>query len=188
MPILSGGSGGGGGGGALALLSTTTVTGSPGTLDVSSIAQTATDLFLVAMLRGTNATSADTLQVRLNNDSGANYFDDLIRANGTTVSAIQDLTGTSLTLSQTLPAASAPLGASSFGFYTFEIPGYTSTTWVKGVRVQGGAPVAVTTLNTVPETAFGWWNSTAAVNRVTLFGGLTANLAVGSTVRIYGRT
>ena len=34
----------------------------------------------------------------------------------------------------------------------------------------------------------GFWNSTAAVTRVELFGKFTANFVTGSQLRIYGRT
>lgn len=188
MPILSGGSGGSGGG-TQTLLSTTTVTGSPGIIDVSSIAQTYNDLYMVLVCAGNEGTAtADTLLMLLNNDSAAHYTGDVMRANGTAASGVQTLDDTKATISNSLPTRSGTSLANSFLTFNIWILGYASTTWNKLVLGTGGSIPRDVTSNIVPEHGVNAWLQTSAVNRVTFKGLTTANLVVGSTLRIYGVT
>jgi hypothetical protein len=171
---------------ALTLLSTTTI-GTAAAFDVATIDQTYNDLVLVLIARSSAAIGSDQPQLRFNNDSGANYFDETVRGNGSTASAFGDLAATSAALSLTCPAASSGL-ANTFGFHTIEVQGYTSTTWRKGILCFAGGGPAVTANNTVPHAVFAWWNSTAAVNRINLTPLTTPfTWVTGSVLRIYGR-
>ncbi len=169
--------------GALTLLSTTT-RATDGTIDVSSISQAYNDLILVAILRGTDSGANDNLDVTLNNDGGANYYMERIFASSATAAAVESLGNTKVASGQ-IPAAAATAGI--FAVFTFEICGYTSTTWQKHVSW-----VAASSLNNSAGNQFNYrgtvrWASTAAVNRVTLVGDSTAALKTGSQLRIYGR-
>lgn len=175
--------GGGGGGGSVTLLDAVTLS-ADGTFDVQNISQGYNDLLLSLVVRGTAATALDGLMLRFNNDStSGNYISQSARSNGSTVS------GSASTASQTsgsiagIAAGSAPTGY--FAQVAVTIPGYSSTTWQKIALGQSGAAGSATSPN-VWIHAFQWL-STAAITRVALFGGSTANLLAGSTLRIYGR-
>lgn len=161
------------------LISDTTLA-ADGTFDVQSLAQTYNHLHMVLLVRGTRAATADFLQCRLNNDSGASQYDAELVANAV---ASGSAAATSARLSGIMPAASAT--AAVFGVYNIWIPNYANTTMNKNILCVNGAQI---TAGTAPntETAFGWWKSTAAVNRVGFFGGTTANLLTGSRLWIYG--
>ena len=170
---------------ALTLLSTTTV-GAASTIDVSGIDQTYNDLVLVVIAQSSAAIASDSVGVTFNGDGAGNYYDDMVRSNGAVVSAVQLLANTSTTPHFTCPAASGIAGA--FGFFSMEILGYRVTTWRKGLLSHTGGNPARTTNNTVPQVSFGWWDSTAAINRITLTPGTTPfTFATGSFMRIYGR-
>lgn len=177
--------------GALTLLSTTTVSGSDGTLDVSSISGSYNDLIIVALVRcSTTGADADNLDLRLNNSSAANYYADILRANGTSVSAAQQLAGTFFRISTNCAANGAGTMANLFSFYEITLPNYASTSMVKTISVRGSGIAKAAGSFIVPEVVAGVWDASAAtaITRITLFGETAANLKIGSTCRIYGRT
>ena len=166
----------------LALLSSTTLGGS-GTFDISSIDQTYSDLLVVAIVRGTDAGSSDNFAMRFNNDSAGNYDFQQLAYFGTSTAASQATAQTSMRVS-VIPAAGGT--ANYAATVRFEICGYSTTSWVKKVASltnyyaeTQGTPAAVNVT--------GVWRSTAAINRIQLFGVTTANLAANSVLRIYGR-
>lgn len=173
-----------GGATTLTLLSTTTL-GAPGTIDVTGISSAYTDLLLVLIARGTRAAAADGLLMQLNGDAGANYDYNVMEIIASSLSASPGNAQTSFFVGDGLPANSGV--ANSFSVTEITIAGYTSTTWLKTVNARYGADNTAAT-NKAVGISSGFWNSTAAVTRVTLFGQITANLATGSTLRIYGRT
>jgi hypothetical protein len=171
------------GAGALTLLQTITL-GADGTIDFTSISQAYNDLYLVGMLRGTNAAATDTLELHVNNDAGANYQYEQANAAATAWTVFGGAGSTVVDLlDNSLPAASA--NASFFASVELNVYGYTSTTWRKLVMMTSVLPNG--TNGAIGLTA-GVWASTAAVSRLTLFGGFTANLKAGSSMRLYGRT
>lgn len=185
-PIVSGGSPGGGGG-AQTLLSTATL-GAPGQIDVSGIAQTFNDLYMVLICAGAEVTNpSDTLLMLVNNDTAAHYTNDVMRANAAAASGVQALDAASAAIGNTLPTRSGTSLANSFLMFTILIPGYTSTLWNKMIISSGGSIPRDVTSNIVPEFGANAWLQTAAVNRVTFKGLTTANLVTGSTLRIYGQ-
>ncbi|TMQ03781.1 MAG: hypothetical protein E6J90_52350 [Deltaproteobacteria bacterium] len=173
-----------GGGGAWTLLSTTNL-GSAGTFDVSSISGAYNDLILVVIARGTDSGAADNICIRLNGDTAANYY----RQTGTTTAAsaggAQSQAANNVEMPQA-PAATAT--ASSFGIFEITIPGYASTTWKKALQWNSFLLSSTTSGGMTEVHGGGFWNSTAAVTRVELFGKFTANFVTGSQLRIYGRT
>lgn len=171
--------------GALTLLSTNT-RATDGTIDIQSIPQTYSDLVLVGIVRGTDAGSIDQLNVRVNNDSGANYYFQGYYANAGTNNPAQSLGSTFGIACQVLPAAGA--AASMWCWFTMEIDGYTSTTWVKNLQTSWASLTALTTGTSNRGISGNTWNNTAALNRLTFFGNTTANLKTAATIRVYGRS
>ena len=185
MGIVSGGGGGGGGGGALALISTTTLSGA-GSFDISSIPGSYNDLVFVAICRGTNAAASEGLQWNFNNDSGSNYYSEKVLVSGTGALNGVEVIGTIGLLLGRCPGNTGL--ANSFGVTELVIPGYASTTWIKPAYSSSFSANTNTTTNVYTEHGGGVWNSTVAVTRVQVKGSNTANLAIGSVLRIYGRT
>lgn len=176
--------GGGGGGGGMTLLSTTTLA-APGTIDVPSISGAYNDLILILMARGTDSGAADFIQVRFNNDTGSNYYREAFQFSGTsTNSTLEGLSQTSIGAGK-MASTGPPAGC--FGTLQMTIFGYASTSWVKVAQYQAWDPEGTLTSTLVASSGGAYWNSTAALNRITIFGGFTANLAIGSQLRIYGR-
>ena len=173
----------GGGGGAMTLLSSTTL-GSAGTFDITSISGSYNDLVLVLIGRGADAGSSDNVYVRLNNDSGSNYPRSTFQpaGNAAAVTTVAD----NQAAFKPGPITSGGATASLFSALTLTIHGYASTTWKKSVTWEMITMLSDAT-NTYLIRGGATWNSTAAVNRVTVFCQTTANLVTGSQLRIYGR-
>lgn len=170
--------------GALTLLSTTT-RATDGTIDVSSISQAYSDLVLLIIARGTDAATTDTLKLVLNNDTASNYGSQRLQGTAGTASATES-NSAAFVSAGVMPAAAATSGY--FWFAEVVIPGYTSTTWNKVAYIDYAYGTAITTGARFRVAGMGLWNSTAAINRVTLSGFSTAALLTGSTLRIYGRS
>lgn len=170
--------------GALTLLSTTT-RATDGTIDVSSISQSYSDLILQLICRGTDAGATDTLKLVLNNDTGSNYGSQRVSGNTATASATESNSAAFVSCGS-MPAAGATSGL--FYFIEFVIPGYTSTTWQKVVLFEATLATGITTGLRTRHAGMGMYNQTSALNRVTFSGFSTANLLTASTLRIYGRS
>jgi hypothetical protein len=170
-----------GGAGALTLLSTTTLA-VDGVYDVTGISQSYNDLIISMLVRGARlAAQFDALQMRFNNDSGANYNPQRIYAQGATVTATGG-GGSNAFTPANIPAATAP--ANQFAQVDITIGGYTNTAFQRTFTAvtAGERDVSFTS-----EIVTGLWLSTAAVNRIGFFGSSTANLLAGTVLRIYGR-
>jgi hypothetical protein len=177
-----------GGGGAWTLLSTTTIAGSPATFDVSSISGSYNDLHLVAIARGNNSTSPEQMLMRLNNDSGTNYFTERIKLNDSTATVERIVSNASLWVGF-VSAGGAPANPPTNHFSVWEVTlfGYASTTWVKAVQYRVWGSSGTGTNQQYQTDGGGFWNSTAAVTRVQFFCSSTPEFVVGSQLRIYGR-
>ncbi len=170
-------------GGAVVLLSTTTL-GSNNTFDVSSISGAYNDLILVLIARLTDAGANDRVNFRLNNDSAGNYYGERFSVNNAALTGA-NMNGTTSWQVATYPAAGASSGF--FGISELTLYGYASTAWRKaGQWHSSGTDGTAASASTV-QRGGGFWNSTAAITRVQLFGNTTANFLTGSELRIYGR-
>lgn len=175
----------GGSSGALTLLSSTTL-GSAGTFDISSISGAYSDLIIQLIARDTSTGGSTIPVLRFNNDSGANYHENRTTTTGTSApSTGETISGTSLAPGR-FPGSTA--SANLFGVSEIIVAGYASTAFLKTVSVRGGTLVSLTSGGTNSYYGIGVWNSTAAINRVTITGNAAANLAAGSQLRIYGRS
>lgn len=174
-------------GGSWTLLHTVTLGADTATIDQATISGSYNDLIVVLIARSANASAADTPLLRLNNDSGANYYYEWMRSTSTTVQGAEGIATTSFNVGTNgVPANSAT--ANLFSFHEFVIPGYASTTWSKVVRATSATFSNNATGVIFPLVMSGIWNSTSAVTRVTFSLNSAGNYKTGSTMRIYGRT
>lgn len=170
--------------GAVTQLVSTTL-GGAGTFDATSISGAYNDLIVVLVARDSTASGTTTPVVTVNNDTGANYYNERFTVNSTTaVSGAESAGGTALGCIR-LSGSSAT--ANLFASVEIVIPGYASTTWTKTLHTRSAYASALSAggMNIMQAAAF--WNSTAAINRITITGSAGANLATGSMLRIYGR-
>lgn len=175
----------GGGGGAVTLLSTTTIAGTAAAFDVSSISGSYNDLVLVLVGRASFSAANDSVMLRFNGDTAANYATQQMNASGSTATGFEQNSDTKISPG-TVPASSAAAGW--FGVITVLLPGYASTTWNKLALVDAGYATALTAGNKQATKVTGVWASTAAITRVQFLINDSPNtFVIGSTLRIYGR-
>lgn len=165
----------------LTLIASSTVSGSSvATIDFSSIPDTYTHLRLYIIARGTNA-SAQLMNVRFNNDSGANYGMGRGQRSGPSAWAADGVA--SGTAANVGTAAGSGAAAGDAMVHFVDIPFYAGTTWNKVTLAMRGGGL----FSSQPGIGVvgGVWNSTAAINRITLL--LAANnFDIGSVVYLYG--
>ena len=148
--------------------------------------QAFSDLQIVMNIRGTRAAVADVLNLTFNSDVTAAHYD--TATNDFSGAAIAGSTALGTTAFCTpaffIPANTAT--ANNFGPCEMWLYGYSSTTINKSWQSLSWAD---DTANSAIRLDFqaGQWLQTAAVTSIQIFGQVTANLATGSSVRIYGR-
>ncbi len=177
----------GGSSGALTLLSTTTLGSPAASFDVTGISGSYNDLILVLIGRSDiTGTTGDTVRLRFNNDTGSNYWSEWIEAVSTT--AVSGATFTALTLLNAGRVTGSTSAANCFGSVQITVPGYASTAWHKTIHMEATAEAGTGAGATYMQRGGGTWNSTAAINRVTVYlAGAGTNYVTGSQLRIYGR-
>jgi hypothetical protein len=180
MPTSSGGSSSGGSG-AWTLISTTTLSGA-GTFDLTGIAGTFNDLQFV--LIGRSSTSGESVLIRFNGDTAGatTYYWQQLKGTASTASAVEIL---GFNCFQALNFGSG--ATTGFSACEFTVFGYASTSWVKSVRYDVSAAVGTGTGNLNNFHTTGFWNNTAAITQITITTQNTS-FAIGSTLRLYGRT
>jgi hypothetical protein len=153
--------------------------GGAASIDFTSIPSTYTDLQILVSARTSNAAITDDFYLKFNNDTTNSY-------------SFRTLLGTGAT-------AASQNGSNTFGQYIGVLDGAnaTASTFVNAsiyVPNYAGSTLKSTSVDIVSEnnatTAYATlvanlWNSTAAINRVTLFAGY-ANFAQHSTAYLYG--
>jgi hypothetical protein len=153
-------------------IASTTLGSANATISFSSIPSTYTDLRLV--FTGT-VTSASSLRLTFNSDSGTNYSFTIIRGNGTEAASRQTTNASFMTfhnqnLSTTIPQ-----------FYSFDIFSYagsTNKTLLATTQqdLNGDGSVIYTV---------GLWRNTSAINTIT-FTNSVSTFATGTTATLYG--
>lgn len=157
---------------SLELIAETTLTAQAASIDFTSIPTDYRHLQLVSSVKGVNA-GAFGLFLRMNGDAGANYSHQFLQAAGTTVSASATTAASSLTVGVVADTA--------FNTTTVWLPRYDSTTQQKPATFHGQTPFSTQYV----RSGGGLWLSTAAINQLTILSA-SGNLAVGSTVSLYG--
>lgn len=171
----------GGGGGTTVLYHTTLAAATP-SIAISGIPSTYHALRLM-LIGGTTAAVADTpLNLTFNGDSGANYdyTQEYYVYNNAAPAGSGAVAQTSMPIGN-IPGTSAPASASAI--IGVVIPGYSNTTFHKGLTSLMGDRWATSNLSTIY--LYGNWRSTAAINSITLTPA-SGSLAAGTDVTLFG--
>lgn len=169
-----------GGSGALTLIEEKS--GVAASYDFQNIPGTYKSLVLIGQVRGDHIDSLRSVRVTFNNDTGANYSNQVDQLTGITTTGTALTTGDFNGYMAPLPSGGASAGmAASFQSY---IPNYAGSTFQKTMLTN-----AVSPSSTSVTYLFGLgvhWYSTAAITRVTVGPDAGASFVAGSRVALYG--
>jgi len=152
--------------------------------DFTSIPATYKHLRLMCSLRSDRGAVSDGITVRFNNDAGANYnalyYD--IHHNNVLV------TNEALAQNEAIitGVVSANGLADQFDPSEIFIPNYASADINKSLYVSAGVAKSVASGNVTIRNGMGLWDSTAAINRITIIPQLGANWKEYSRISLYG--
>jgi hypothetical protein len=174
--------GAGGGGGSYESIATATGTGSNSTITFSSIPSTYTSLQIRIIARDTISSGGDiNLRYRINGDTGSNYTDHSLRADGSTASA-GGLASYDLALVRNFVTESSGGNTTIYGVGIMDFIDYASTTKNKTVRTFAGKDKNGSGYIILGSNL---WMSTAAVSSISFIADGTA-FATGTTISLYG--
>jgi hypothetical protein len=185
MPIITPSGGGAGGSGIGALLFDSTLGANAASIDTGAggIAQTQNVLEVFILVRTDDAAAESQVLITVNNDTGANYDNQVLSGNNVTASANVGIAQANWSFQIHGNGGSAGYA----GVVWLVIPGYAQTTFNKVGTAIGGQPDATAANQRVKPATIGWRN-TAAISRMKIAaGGGAANLLAGSRLLIYGR-
>jgi hypothetical protein len=169
--------------GFMRMLADTTLGAGAASIEFASIPATFAHLMLLIEGRGDAASLAANLLLRLNNDSGASqYTYGILNSGGAAAGGADNASATSF-FAGVIAAATATAAFS--GLAAIWIPHYAGTTFLKRIQSQYGAQYATTAGNLNHGVSDGFWNSSAAVNRVTLLPA-SGNFVAGTRATLYG--
>jgi hypothetical protein len=151
--------------------------------DVSSISQAYKHLEIVVSGRTDRAATNQQVGIRFNNDTGANYDWQNVRAAAAGTAATESIADTSIVITNMTGTTAT---ASFVGSSLVEIPDYTSSAFYKTVNALSIFQVGTSTGNITELVYGGTWRNTAAVTRVTVFPYTSGNFIAGSRLTIYG--
>lgn len=168
---------------ASAKLYDVTLGGSSASFDIQNINQGFANLMVVMTLRDDLAGTADSVAVRFNNDTGANY-------NASIHYAVSNTPTASSTFGSVFGTWFGVAGgntglASSYGTNVAYIPNYAGSAVFRAWS-SSGAYTDSASSSTFNWQSGGVWKSTATINRVTIFPGGGSNWLSGSRVTVYG--
>lgn len=181
MPFSGASSGGGAG---TTLLFDSTLGADTAAIDTGAngIAQTMSTLLVVIVGRTDEAGGAVNVNVKFNNDGGANYTQ--MNLVGTNATASASFSGAALTaFAPTFHGSGGTAGDA--GLIEILVPAYAQTTFNKAARSLEFCPDATGTNAFAIARALSWAN-TAAVSRIAVSGIAAAKLKAGSRMTIYG--
>jgi hypothetical protein len=161
-----------------------TVLGAPAaSVDITGIPASYAHLTLEFQARGDTVALSTNVLLRFNNDTAANYDHEWFQGSGSggTVTTAENLAQTSIFLGS-VPAASAAADIFSGGHV--EIPSYAGAIGQKSLTAQNGAKVGTSTGNLTNYLVSGYWRSTVAVSRITVFPSAGSFIA-GSRFTLY---
>lgn len=157
---------------------------SSATISISSIPATYRDLRLVITVRSDFAATNANLYIRANSDTtAANYFSQYVAGTGAAGVAQENNGSTASITNVNVPGATSPSNTFAGGVYTFH--NYASASYVKTVTGILGHRFTTGASSNVIYTSSGIWNSTAALNAITL--ALSAgSFVAGTSYTLYG--
>lgn len=138
-------------------------------------------LFIMGSMRTDFAAYNDTIGLRFNGDTGANYRTAYEGAQNTTQLAAQNATATYFGIG-TSTGASATAGSHG-NFFAFATNVYGSA-WKSIISVSGTSEYSATDIVTLLNS--GHWKNTAPVTSLTIFSANSANLIAGCILGVYG--
>jgi hypothetical protein len=162
-------------------IATVTLGANSSTISFSSIPSTYKSLHLRLLTRTGVASFTQTINIRFNSDTAANYAYHNQYANVATVAA-SNATSQTLIVGARAAAASSP--SSVFGPTIIDIVDYANTSKTKVLKSIGGVQTNES-FDPILEIISGLWNSTAAINSIT-FSLSSNNFVAGSTIALYG--
>ena len=163
-------------------IATTTLSSAAASITLSSIPSTYTDLRLVFVGYSTYVSlNTGSIKLRFNADTGTNYSDTYLYANGSTPSSSRDSSATSIYAGQ-IPDNVA--GTSIVGIMTADVFSYAGSTYKTVLTTSSSDLNTGSTLSTLTR-AVGLWRSTAAITSITILAG-DPNFNIGTTATLYG--
>lgn len=169
--------------GGLSLITDTVLGSDTASVSFSSIPGTYKHLVLWVQSRGDGAVVTETIPVRFNSDSGANYDLEVLYANDTTVAGASVNGAISMQLG--LQPGTSVARANLAGGNVILVPNYAGTTFEKGAFGFGGQADS-TAANCYVHVRWGAWRNTAAVTAITLLPATSTNFKTGSRFTLYG--
>jgi hypothetical protein len=165
-------------------IATATGTGSSGTITFSSIPSTYKHLQIRALMRNTTAsTSASSLRVRFNSDTGSNYAHHTLSGDGSAAAA----TGTSpqgyINVANCNPCDS--VASNIMGVSIIDVIDYASSTKNKVSRALSGADSNAVDTTFKIVLSSGLWVNTAAITTIDLVSA-TGSWTTATTFALYG--
>lgn len=155
--------------------SQTIANGTTATISFTSIPSTYTDIIL--MFNGGGESGGGNVQIKVNNDTGANYSFTILRGNGSAASSDRE----SNFSGYFRWGAYATPGSGSYS--TFDVAhflDYSNTTTYKTVLTRTNNPQSGS------DATIGLWQSTSAINRLDITLPAPSYFMNGSTFRLYG--
>lgn len=161
------------------LISDTTLSSASGTIDITTIPATFTDLRIVVFVPSYSSSNQDSF-IRFNNDSGANYsFMCYNQNNDSAGNVVSGFGGTQFNYSvQTI--YTSPTYPS---LYTFDIANYASTSSKTGLVTA--SQTRSNTASNLARTTFRYAGS-SAISSFTLTVGGSQTYSVGTRITLYG--
>jgi hypothetical protein len=153
-------------------IATTTLGSAQTSITLSSIPSTYTDLLVVASIGCVSPQQAYV--IRFNSDSGSNYSWTRLSGIGT------GLASSARASSQTYISGFEIGNSTDRGVQTFHLNNYSNTNVFKTGLFRTGYATYHT------SAIAGLWQSTSAINSITLSSSGVANLVAGSTLTLYG--
>lgn len=150
-------------------------------LDFQNIPSTYRHLMIIGTGRSSSAATTEDMSLQLNNDGGANYDFNELEGQGSSPVAAAVTGATSAQYGKIVADSGSANHAGSFQIF---IPYYKDTDFYKTFICEWGAIPDSTTTNFRVGLYTGIWNSTVAINRITLM--LTGNWMSGSQATLYG--
>lgn len=176
----------GGGGGDFTLITSTAVTSPVGSITFSSIAGTYKGLMLQFTARSSDATSVDSIIMRFNSDTGANYNLAYVQQYGASSLGGGQSTGKT-SFADIMPfTGSSASGAGDVSTYSIWMPGYAGTTYHKHILIQALCVFNAGGYGYYWYNNAGYWASTSAITGISLAPNSGGNFAAGCVFSLYG--
>ena len=155
-------------------IQTTTLNSDINSFTLSSISNSYTDLILIGYTQQDD--SLDTPNIRFNGDTGANYSTLIFSGSATVIASVRGSNETFIYGGY----YAVPPTPGNFGTMILHINNYANTNIKKTVIVKSGRDTGGIDLHQ------GYWNSTAAINSITLSMSQNTKWAAGSVFTLYG--